>query len=50
MDVVRVIATLLHAFFLPRGALTAENLTLLQQLAVLKVSVKRCAYRKLRRH
>ena len=46
MGVVRVIVILLRAFLLPRAALTAENLALPQQLAVLPVSVKRPRLRK----
>ena len=41
MGVVRVIAFMLRAFFLSRGALVTENLALRQQLGVLQRSVRR---------
>lgn len=41
MGVVTIVASFLRAFLGPRAVITAENLALRQQLAVLQVSVKR---------
>jgi putative transposase len=46
MDGIRLMLGFLRAFLLPRTALVAENLALRQQLAVLRVSVKRPRLRK----